>query len=56
MLLNTNIIAESEIDQTVNICLMLFEEERKRELRDAGRIRYLQVIHAFCKDKVTFGG
>ncbi|CAG9539386.1 unnamed protein product [Cercopithifilaria johnstoni] len=47
---------ESEIDQTVNICLMLFEEERKRELRDAGRMRYLQAVHASCKDKVAFGG
>ncbi|KAL3994818.1 hypothetical protein ACH3XW_23270 [Acanthocheilonema viteae] len=47
---------ESEIDRTVNICLMLFEEERKRELRDAGRIHYLQIVHAPCKDKVAFGG
>lgn len=52
----SNIISESEIDQTVNICLMLFEEERKRELRDAGRMHYLQVVHAPCKDKVALGG
>uniref|UniRef100_A0A0R3RFF6 14-3-3 protein n=1 Tax=Elaeophora elaphi TaxID=1147741 RepID=A0A0R3RFF6_9BILA len=47
---------ESEIDRTVSICLMLFEEERKRELRDVERMRYLQTVHAPCKNKVAFGG
>ncbi|EFO16593.2 hypothetical protein LOAG_11913 [Loa loa] len=47
---------ESEIDETVKICLMLFEEERKRELRDSGRTHFLQIVHAPCKDKVAFGG
>uniref|UniRef100_A0A915PW80 Uncharacterized protein n=1 Tax=Setaria digitata TaxID=48799 RepID=A0A915PW80_9BILA len=48
--------AESEIEETVKICMMLFEEERKRELRDFGRIDYLQLVHAPCKNKVAFGG
>ncbi|VDO21084.1 unnamed protein product [Brugia timori] len=47
---------EPEIDETVKICLMLFEEERKRELRDSERLHYLQIVHAPCKDKMSFGG
>ncbi|OZC11169.1 hypothetical protein X798_01584 [Onchocerca flexuosa] len=47
---------ESDIEEAMKICAILFEEERRRELRDFDRMHYLKIIHAPCKDKVTFGG
>lgn len=52
----SKIVAESEIDETAKICLMLLEEERQKELRDFERMRHLHVSHASCKDKMAFGG
>ncbi|KAM3719080.1 Stretch-activated cation channel [Dirofilaria immitis] len=44
---------ESDIEETVKICMMLFEEEQRRELRDSERMHYLQAIMVF--ENVSFG-